>query len=131
MRDPHAVALSVLRRGFLNEPNNKYRKYVEKYRPDIARIGDHVGRVIRWAATWDTPLEGAPLLRFDSSPDDVSAAVEYATGVRVPIRQVAEVMTRVGPVNADAGPVPGRDILAQHPDYHLIRERAERYGYGT
>lgn len=131
MRDPHDVVVSAWRRGFLDDPDDKYGAYVAEHRPDIARVGDHMGRAIRWVATWDAPLEGAPLLRFDSSPSDVSAAVEYATGVLVPVRQVAEAMTRVGPVNADAGPVPGRDILARHPDYHLIGERAERYGYGT
>lgn len=130
MRDPHDVAASAWRRGFLNDPEDEYRRYVTEHRPDIIRVrDDHLGRVIRWVAAWDSPLEGAPLLRVDSSPSEVSAVVEYATAQRVPVEQASEALTQVGTVNSDDGPELDRDTLTRHPNYHLIGERAERYGY--
>lgn len=134
MRDPYAVVQSAMAKGFLLDGRDAYDVYVETHRPDITQSRDHLGRVLRWVAMWDEPLEGSNLLRVDGNAHVVTGAVRYATGAKIDRRAVGDarrlVGNRVNTDEADPGQVRlARERIDAHPDGALIAARADKYGY--
>lgn len=135
MRDPHEVIMSALAKGFLADLDDPFARYVRSFRPTITRPADHLTRVIRWVALWDSPLDdlGHVVLRSDGGLDQTMNGVTHATRYLHAPGMIADAMVLVGNrVNTcrEGEPDPvSREWLATHPDYALIRKRAERFGY--
>lgn len=135
MRDPHEVIMSALAKGFLADLDDPYARYVRAFRPSITSPGDHLTRVIRWVALWDSPLDGLghTVLRSDGGLEHQASAVDFATRTLHDRGMIANAMVLVGNrVNTSRAGEPdpvSREWLATHPDYALIRKRAERFGY--
>lgn len=133
IRDPYAVVASTMARGFLADLTDPYAAYVAEHRPDITAPGDHLGRAIRWAALWDTPLDDArhAVIAVDAATLAATAgAVAYATGASPGTAALADVLHKLGS-RINAGPRSGdvRAAVDAHPDGRLIADRAERWGY--
>lgn len=135
MRDPHEVIMSALAKGFLADLDDPFARYVRSFRPMITSPRDHLTRVIRWVALWDSPLDdlGHTVLRSDGGLEHQASAVDFATRTLHARGMIADAMVLVGNrVNScrEGEPDPvSREWLATHPDYALIRKRAERFGY--
>lgn len=99
IRNPYNVVASALRRNFLADPEaNPYGRFAVEHCPRIGDADDHLGRVIRWVAFWDAPLD----------------LVEHAA-------------LHVDGHNIERPP--NVALIDGHIDGHLIRDRAERWGY--
>lgn len=76
IRNPYHVVASALRRAFLAHPEaNRYGAFAVEHCPPVADAADHLGRVIRWVAHWDVPLDGYPhaVLQVDGRRADRAA----------------------------------------------------------
>jgi len=135
MRDPHQVVLSCLAKGFLADVDEPFARYVRSWRPALTTPRDHLSRVIRYVALWDSPLDdlGHSVIRADGGAAHLQNAVYHATRTLLNRGVVAQAMVAVGSrtnTAREGKPDPvSLDWLATHPDYALIRERAERFGY--
>lgn len=135
LRDPYDVVHSAMSKGFLRHGADAYDMYVEHHRPDIMSAGDHLGRVIRWVALWDQPMDQIHHRRLHTG--DIRSVVEalrYATGAIATGKEVLDVLieagTRTNAVPPDEWtPGPTIDQIRNHPDGALIEARAERFGY--
>jgi hypothetical protein len=133
MRDPYKVVQSIMAKGFL-ETGDDYDEFVLHHRPEIIKPWDYLGRTIRYVALWDEPLEGHNLMRVDANTHVTTGAARNATGARLSRSDVGQARAALGnKVNAsfrDAS-VPSLREIEAHPDGHLIRMRAERFGYAA
>ena len=136
VRDPIRVVRSGVRTGLFSDWRIGARVvsvgYVRRHRPDILAAADHLGRLIRFAATWDRSVAGHVLHVDRHGPAEVVAAVRHLTGVRHTHRDVAEVLAELGTrINAHGGdevPLSWPEIEA-HPDGHLLVDKARMFGY--
>lgn len=135
LRNPYDVVHSAMAKGFLRHGADAYDMYVEHHRPDIANGRDQLGRVIRWVATWDEPLDHldhADL--YIGSISSVAAAAHYATGEDASGGQILDALIEVGVrtntvASGERMPAPTVDQIKNHPDGPLITARAQRFGY--
>lgn len=136
MRDPYAVTQSAYARAFLSDPEgDPYARFVAKHRPDITAPRDRLARAIRWAALWDEPVaDRRHAALFTGSLYSVGVCINHTTNARVPSSKILSVMRELGTqVNTNAPAlkrgVPSREDIDAHPDGHLIRTRAEEFGF--
>jgi hypothetical protein len=135
MRDPRQVVMSALAKGFLADLDDPFARYVRSFRPSITRPADHLTRVIRYVALWDDPLDdlGHTVLKSDGGLEHQASAVDVATRTLHARGMIADAMVLVGNrvnTSREGEPDPvSLEWLATHPDYALIRRRAERFGY--
>lgn len=133
MRDPDAVVQSAAERGFLRDVEEPYAAYALRHCPIIGGARDWLGRVIRWAAFWDAPLISVPHRTIYLEAPHLAELRRLGRETITP-SMVGDAMTLVGRPNANAGetrlfPRPTIADLYEHPDGHLLIDRAERYGY--
>lgn len=133
MRDPSAVVQSAVERGFLRDVEEPYAAYALQHCPVIGEARDWLGRVIRWAALWDAPLVHVPHRTIYLEAPHLAELRRLGRETITP-SMVGKAMALVGRPNAnDAGtrlfPRPTIADLYEHPDGHLLIDRAERYGY--
>lgn len=132
MRDPYLVVQSAVERGFLANMSDPYDLYVRTHRPDITSAPSHLGRVIRWVALWDQPLDDFPCRLFRTGDPDLDT-VRYATGEDLSAETLREAVVSVGSkVNTNLGQWTSRPTVAKisdHPDGSLLADRATRFGY--
>lgn len=135
MRDPYDVVRSTMARGFLADMSNRHAAYAAKHCMGINGARDHLGRAIRWATLWDTPLNVRPhqILRTGDLKS-VLDAYRYATGGKPPRMPVQDAMNQIGQKVNTNNPhtrfrTPDRKEINDHPDGGLLRHRATRYGY--
>jgi hypothetical protein len=133
VRDPYEVAASAYAKGFLYDPEEPFAAYAIRNCSIISAASDHLGRVLRWVASWDWALESVPHMDVMLNSPDVRGMVQYATGREPEPGEVSDVRTLVGlRTNANEDPWqvrPSRARIDDHYDGHLIRARAERFGY--
>jgi hypothetical protein len=135
MRDPNAVAASAVERGFLRNLDDPYSAFAVKHCPIIAGAQDWLGRAIRWAVYWDAPLIGIPHRTvYLETPYVHHLLWDSVRQTATPV-EIAEALTKVGHANANGSTSnslfarPKIADLYEHPDAHLLIDRAERYGY--
>jgi hypothetical protein len=135
MRDPYLVVQSAMARGFLADLDEPYAQFVRSCRPAITRPDNHLGRVIRWVALWDSPVDDVDhfLLRVEGSKQ--WKAARYATKQQVSVFAVVAALDDLGTsINTNfeqKAPIPTREQINEHPDSALLRARAGRFGYGA
>lgn len=136
VRDPYAVVSSIIKRGFLAQPDSPYDRFVKKYAPGLMEHPDHLGRAIAYAVHWDTKLDEIPhrVVRVGhfNSPDeieDLAWAVDHATGVKHSTSEVRGALNTVGIVNANVfdRPEVTRQVIDQHPLGRQVKLRAQRW----
>lgn len=143
VRNPFAVVKSAVAKGFLADMADPFSAYVALHRPDIAAGQDHLGRVIRWAALWDEPMDGRAYwpLRVGGSLLSTVGAVYYVASLGgalgdfdAPlVSTVKEAVADLGTsINAPTEPRerPTLEVILAHPDAALLVRRAERVGLG-
>lgn len=136
MRDPYAVVQSAYARAFLSDPEgDPYDRFVTKHRPDITAPRDRLARAIRWVALWDEPVaDQLHATLFTGVLSSARFCIGHATDALVPASKILSVMQELGTqVNTNAPAlkrgVPSRGDIGAHPDGHLIRTRAEEFGF--
>jgi hypothetical protein len=133
IRDPYEVAASAYARGFLADLDDPYAAYAIKHCSMISEASDHLGRVLRWVGFWDWTLDTVPHMDVMLNSPDVRGMALYATGTEPTPGEVSQARRLVGSrVNANAHTPkarPSRAHIDDHYDGHLIRSRAERFGY--
>lgn len=134
VRDPYEVAASAYERGFLSDPEEPYSAYAIKHCSMINEASDHLGRVLRWVGFWDWTLDTVPHMDVMLNSPDVRGMVLYATGHEPGWVEVNNSRVLVGlRVNSKEHERvldrPTRAQINDHYDGHLIRSRAERFGY--
>lgn len=136
VRDPYSVVRSALARGLFATPVGPYEQYALKHCPPLRDAKDQLGYVIRWVALWDVPLVNHQhrILQADGSYVGQSKAIFYATGKHVGKTRLEQTLVKLGTkTNTNLGPAK-REVTRQeinsHPDGWMLRERAEKFGYG-
>lgn len=135
IRDPYAVVMSGMQMDFQNRRRGSvFDQFLAEHRPDIVDAPDKLTRMIRWAATWDAPMNEYPhiVLRPDVDPlDRLGEVFEYATGAVGTHGFIARVCSQLGnTVNTKERTVPiDRAMIDAHPEGWRIKERAGRFGY--
>lgn len=137
MRDPYMTVKSHLERSFLADkphPGEDFTEFIYRFRPDIRDVPDHMGRVIRYVATWDRDVNAKPHIVLpvgDWTLDHLKNAVRYATGENVNSRRVEDALKRTGIVNRNpsgwrkSGLTYAR--ITEHPLSHLLDARMKRW----
>lgn len=133
MRDPEAVVQSAMQRGFLRDVEEPYAAYAIRHCPIIGDARDWLGRAIRWAAFWDAPLIAVPHRTIYLEAPHLAELRRLGRETITP-SMVGSAIARVGRPNANEPsnrlhPRPTTADLYEHPDGHLLIDRAERYGY--
>lgn len=134
IRDPYEVAASAYARGFLADVEEPFAAYALRHCSIIEDASDHLGRVLRWVASWDWTLESVPHMDVMLNSPDVRGMVLYATGFEPGWGDVSHARSLIGSrVNSKEHErvLDGltRAQIDDHYDGHLIRSRAERFGY--
>lgn len=132
LRDPYEVVWSALYRGFLRDVDEPYARYALNHNPDIMS-SDWMGRIIRWVALWDEPLDLVPHrdLRVGGEMPNLVAAVRHATGEQVTDSRISEALGKINVrVNESGRPYLPRVVIDMHPDGALIRKRTWTWKYG-
>lgn len=134
VRDPYEVAASAYERGLLADVEEPYSAYAIKHCSMISEASDHLGRVLRWVGFWDWTLDSVPHMDVMLNSPDVRGMVLYATGREPDSGEVNDARVLVGSrVNSKEHERvldrPTRAQIDDHYDGHLIRSRAERFGY--
>lgn len=134
VRDPYEVAASAYERGFLADVEEPFAAYAIKHCSMISEASDHLGRVLRWVGFWDWTLDSVPHMDVMLNSPDVRGMVLYATGHEPGWVEVNDSRVLVGSrVNSKEHERvldrPTRAQIDDHYDGHLIRSRADRFGY--
>ena len=134
VRDPYEVAASAYERGFLADVEEPHAAYALRNCSVISEASDHLGRVLRWVGFWDWTLDSVPHMDVMLNSPDVGGMVRYVTGRWADPFEVSDARVLVGSlVNSKEHERvldrPTRAQIDDHYDGHLIRSRAERFGY--
>lgn len=135
VRDPYEVAASAYERGFLADIEEPHAAYALRNCSIISEASDHLGRVLRWVGFWDWTLDSVPHMDVMLNSPDVGGMVRYVTGREPTWGEANDARVLVGsrvnttPEDARVLARPTRAQIDDHYDGHLIRSRAERFGY--
>lgn len=135
VRNPLHVVRSLTQKlsRFLSDddPAVASTEYVRMLHPEIFQAQDHLGRVLRYVATWDQlPLCHEKIEKI--GPYRLREIYQHLTGRDITAKLCAVALANVGKqVNSHAGdqsPLTWTDI-SEHPDGAGVVSKAQRLGY--
>lgn len=127
VRDPLAVIRSLSVRGFLWDEGNVYTQFVAQHRPEILEPPDHLGRILRYVATWDAGL-GLPTIRAEDGPEAVRIALDMLGLGRLWDPEAIEAQGRPNVSGVKPPKITWRQVR-DHSEGEPVATRARQFGY--
>lgn len=135
IRNPYDVVYSGMQMQFQKQKRRThYDEFLAHHRPDIVEPGDKLGRMIRWACTWDKGLNDVDHMVIapdKDSPKRLQEVVKYATGEHVSLYDIVQVRNELG---SKVNTKPRRvkldfSAMRRHKEAWRLKRRARKFGY--